>query len=41
MIGLNRMAANMQFNARVLTIFGNLNEQDVEDINGCSKRLVL
>ena len=40
MLGFTWNTSKPAFNARLLTTFGKLDEQDIADINGCQKRLV-
>ena len=40
MLGYKWNTSKPVFNARLLTTFGKLDEQDIADINGCQKRLV-
>ncbi len=40
MLGFTWKTSKPAFNARLLTTFGKLDEQDIAKINGCRKRLV-
>jgi hypothetical protein len=40
MLGLKHNLSKSEFNSRILTTFGKLDDRDIADINGCSKRLV-
>ena len=41
MLGLKWKPSRSTFNARLLTTFGKLDEQDIDDINGCQQRLAV
>lgn len=39
MLILNKKTSKLAFNSRVLTTLGKLDEQDIEEVNGCSERM--